>query len=221
MKSEENTALARVLAALDAAGDVAYVWDLASDALEWHGSPRLLGLTEPEAVANGRGFAERINPDDTLVRQQRLQAHYARGTAFDIEYRIRLADGSSAWLHERGTAEFDDMGRPNLMRGVLRAVTQRKSKEQKLEHLANYDELTGHFNRKRLREALEQVLAQVARADMRGAYLAVGIDKLASINDVFGYEAADQVIIDIGQRLDRCLRVSDVIGRIEIGRAHV
>ena len=47
-----------------------------------------------------------------------------------------------------------------------------------------------------------------------GAYLAVGIDKLATINDAFGYEAADQVIIEIGRRLDRCLRVSDVIGRV-------
>ena len=34
------------------------------------------------------------------------------------------------------------------------------------------------------------------------------------INDAFGYEAADQVIVEIGQRLDRCLRVSDVIGRV-------
>ena len=214
MTLEETTALARVLAALDAAGDVAYVWDLASDTLEWHGSPRLLGLTESAAVANGRGYSERINPDDMVVRQQRLQAHYARGTAFDIEYRLRLADGNFAWMHERGAAEFDDMGRPRVMRGVLRAVTQRKSREQKLEHLANYDELTGHFNRKRLREALEQLLAQSTRAEMRGAYLAVGIDKLAGINDVFGYEAADQVIIEIGQRLDRCLRVSDIIGRM-------
>jgi diguanylate cyclase (GGDEF)-like protein len=214
MALEENTALARVLAALNAAGDVAYVWDLASDSLEWHGSPRLLGLTEPAVVANGKGFAARINPDDLALRQQRLQSHFARGTSFDIEYRVRLADGSFAWLHERGSAEFDDMGRPRLMRGVLCAITARKAKEQKLEHLANYDELTGHFNRKRLREALEQMLAQSVRGEKRGAYLAVGIDKLASINDVFGYAAADQVIIEIGQRLDRCLRVSDVIGRM-------
>src|SRR5579885_683058 len=214
MVSAENDALASVLAALAAAGDAAYVWDLASDAIEWHGSPRMLGLTDEAAISSGRSFADRINPDDLLVRQQHLQTHYVRGSAFDVEYRIRLRDGGFAWLHERGTAEFDEIGRPRRMLGVLRVVTQRKTQEQRLEHLANYDELTGHFNRKRLREALDHMLAHSIRTDMAGAYLAIGIDKLASVNDVFGYETADQVIIEVGRRLDRCLRVSDVIGRM-------
>jgi diguanylate cyclase (GGDEF)-like protein len=210
----ENHALARVLAALAASGDAAYAWDLESDAIEWHGSPRRLGLTDESAVATGKGFAARLNPDDHLLRQQRLQSHYNRGNAFDVEYRVRLADGGFAWLHERGTADFDSMGRPLRMLGVIRVVTERKAQEQRLEHLANYDELTGHFNKKRLREALDHMLAHTARTGLAGAYFAVGIDKLSGINDVFGYEAADQVLIEVGQRLDRCLRVSDVVGRM-------
>jgi len=205
--------MARVLAALAAAGDAAYIWDFATDAIEWHGSPRMLGLTEEAAVATGRGFSERINPDDLVVREERLQSHFNRGTAFEAEYRVRLADGAFAWLHERGAAEFDRTGRPQKLMGVLRVVTARKAEEHRLEHLANYDELTGHFNKKRLREALDQLLAHSTRSGLPGAYLAVGIDKLASVNDVFGHEAGDQLIIAVGQRLDHCLRVSDVIGR--------
>jgi diguanylate cyclase (GGDEF)-like protein len=214
MVPEDNAALARVLAALAAAGDAAYVWDLESDAIEWHGSPRMLGLTEEAAVATGKGFSARINPEDIPLRQQRLQGHYSRGTPFDVEYRVRLGDGGFAWLHERGTAEFDGTGRALRLLGVLRVVTARKAQEQRLEHLAHYDELTGHFNKKRLREALDHMLAQSERSGLPGAYLAIGIDKLATINDVFGYEAADQVIVEVGMRLDRCLRVSDVIGRM-------
>ena len=214
MTSEENPALTSVLAALAAAGDVAYVWDLATDIIDWHGSPRMLGLTESEAVASGRGFALRINPDDLLMRVQRLQAHYTRGAAFECEYRVRLTGGGFAWLHERGAAEFDEVGRPRRMLGVLRVVTGRKAQEQRLEHLASYDELTGHYNKTRLRDALDHMLAQALRSSAPGAYLAVGIDKLAAINDAFGCEAADTVLIEIGQRLDRCLRVSDVIGRV-------
>jgi diguanylate cyclase (GGDEF)-like protein len=214
MALEQSVPLTRVLAALAAAGDVAYVWDLASDTIEWHGSPRMLGLTESAAVASGRGFALRINPDDLLMRVQRLQAHYARGAAFDCEYRVRLTGGGFAWLHERGAAEFDEIGRPRLMFGVVRVITARKAQEQRLEHLASYDELTGHYNKTRLRDALEHMLTQSLRSAVPGAYLAVGIDKLASVNDAFGCEAADAVIIEIGQRLDRALRVSDVIGRV-------
>ena len=105
MVPDVNAAPARVLAALSAAGDVAYVWDLESDAMIWHGSPRMLGLTDEESVATGKGFAGRINPEDLLLRQQRLQSHYNRGAAFDVEYRVRLGNGGFVWLHERGSVE--------------------------------------------------------------------------------------------------------------------
>lgn len=202
------------LRALAAAGDVAYVWDIETDIIEWHGSLKALGFADGADLGTGQAFAERVSPDDMLLRQQRLHAHYARGAPFDCEFRLRLEAGGFAWLHDRGSAEFDVVGRPKRLRGVLRLVTSRKAQEQRLEHLANYDELTGHFNKKRLREALDHLLAASLRSGNPGAYFAVGIDKLATINDAFGYRAADTVLVEIGQRLDRCLRVSDVIGRV-------
>ncbi len=208
-----DAALGAVLAALASAGDVAYVWNIDNDTIQWHGSLRTLGFPEELPMASGQAFAERINPDDLLARQQQLHAHYSRGMPFDCEYRVRLQSGSFAWLHDRGTAELDGLGRPKRLLGVVRLVTGRKTQEQRLEHLANYDDLTGHFNKKRLREFLDHLLAASFRAGSSGAYLAVGIDKLATINDAFGYDAADQVLIEIGRRLDRCLRVSDVVGR--------
>ncbi|HXS41696.1 MAG TPA: GGDEF and EAL domain-containing protein [Stellaceae bacterium] len=203
-----------VTRALAAAGDVAYVWELESDALQWHGALSDLGFAASTVLARGQAFAERINPDDLLLRQQQLHAHYTRGSRFDCEYRIRLESGDFAWLHDRGAAEFDGAGRPKRVFGVLRLVTSRKHQEQQLEHCANYDELTGHFNKKRLREVLDHLLAASFRASHPGAYLAVGIDKLATINDAFGYKAADEVLVEIGHRLDQCLRASDVIGRV-------
>jgi diguanylate cyclase (GGDEF)-like protein len=211
---EVNTELRDVLAALASAGDVAYVWNIDSDVITWHGSLQMLGFDEGMKLASGQAFAERINPDDLLQRQQQLHAHYARGLPFDCEYRVRLQGGSFGWLHDRGTAELDHVGRPKRLRGVVRLVTTRKTQEQRLELLANYDDLTGHFNKKRLREVLDHQLAATLRAGSSGAYFAIGIDKLATINDAFGYDAADQVLIEIGRRLDRCLRVSDVVGRV-------
>jgi diguanylate cyclase (GGDEF)-like protein len=203
-----------VLAALVAAGDVAYVWDIDTDNLSWHGPLKALGFSQASTLASGHAFAGRINPEDLVQRQQLLHAHYARGTRYDCEYRVRLDTGDFAWLHDRGTAEFDTVGRPKRMLGVVRLVTGRKAQEQQLEHLANYDELTGHFNKKRLREVLDHLLVASLRATSPGAYLAVGVDKLATINDALGYKAADQVLVEIGRRLDNCLRASDVIGRV-------
>lgn len=205
----------RLHAALTAAGDVAYDWDLVTDVITWHGSvAAMLGIADASVIASGRALAGRLNPDDLLLRQQRLNAHWAGHAAFDCEYRIRAENGGFAWVHDSGTALFDDVGRPVKMHGVWRLINSRKAHELKLEQAANYDELTGHFNKRRLREALDHIVSSSVRSGSAGAYLAVGIDKLAAINDALGYEPADAVIVAIGQRLDRCLRVSDVIGRV-------
>jgi diguanylate cyclase (GGDEF)-like protein len=202
-------------AALSAAGDVAYDWDLTSDAIRWHGAvAAMLGIADAALIATGRALAGRLNPDDLLLRQQRLNAHWTRRATFDCEFRVRAEQGGFVWVHDRGSALFDAGGRPVRMHGVWRVITGRKAQELRLEHAANYDELTGHFNRKRLREALDHIVASSLRSGSAGAYLAVGIDKLTAVNDALGYEAADAVIVAVGQRLDRCLRVSDVIGRV-------
>ena len=103
--------------------------------------------------------------------------------AFDCEYRIRAESGGFAWVHDRGTALFDDVGRPVKMHGVWRLINSRKAQELRREQTANYDELTGHFNKRRLREALDHIVSSSVRSGSAGAYLAIGIDKLAAIND--------------------------------------
>ncbi len=215
MNPDEREEPRLLQAALTAAGDVAYDWDLTTDAITWHGSvASMLGLRDAGAIASGRALAGRLNPDDLLLRQQRLNAHWSGQATFDCEYRVRVEHGGFAWVQDRGAAQFDDAGRPVKMHGVWRLITSRKAHELRLEHATHYDALTGHFNKRRLREALDHVVSSSLRSGSAGAYLAVGIDKLAAVNESLGYDAANEVIVAIGQRLDRCLGVSDVIGRV-------
>lgn len=213
--SDGQSTLRQLHAALQAAGDLAYVWDLASDTLDWHGAIRArLGDAHAASIATGESFAQRIHPEDRPRRESHLEGSSTRGDFYECEYRLRDDAGTTIWVQDRGRVELDSGGTPLRLLGVLRLVTDRKLAELKLERLANYDELTGHFNRSRLREALSQAVASSLRSGVAGAYLAVGIDKLGTINDAFGYATADQVIVEIGQRLDRMCRESDVIGRV-------
>ena len=215
MTSDGRSTLRHLHSALEAAGDLAYLWDLASDSLEWHGAIQArLGDSHAAAIATGMGFAERIHPEDRALRQRCLEVSAGGGDGFECEYRLRDDSGATIWVQDRGRVELGADGAPQHLMGVLRLVTDRKVKELRLERLASHDELTGHFNRTRLREALSQVLASSLRSGRPGAYLAVGIDKLGTLNDAFGYQTADQVIIEIGRRLDRQFRDGDVIGRV-------
>ena len=200
--------------ALGASGDVAYAWNLDTDKIEFTGSLASFGLTAATAPVSGRSLVQRINPEDVPSRQHRLSRHIHADEVFEAEYRLRADNGSQLWVQDRGRVERDAEGRAARMTGVLRSIGERKDQEARLEQLANFDELTGHFNKARLREALGHVLAYSATAKLQGAYLVVGLDNLAMVNDAFGCEAADGVIVEIGQRLDRCLGLSDVIGRL-------
>lgn len=202
-------------AGLAAAGDIAYVWDLVDDSIAWSGTLQgVAGKDGAVTIDSGNNFHSLIKAEDLSQRLASLQQHFINGDPFDCEYRLQRNDGSYCWIHDRGQAEFDDEGVPVRMSGILRIVTTRKQAESQLEQRANYDDLTGHLNKQRLRDALQHAIEYNQRYDIHGAFLAVGIDKLSMINDAYGPETADAVIVGVAQRMERSLRVIDLIGRI-------
>lgn len=224
------------LDALAAAGDVAYEWDLATDRMYWQGDiARFLGLdpkTKKTRGTSGRSgkneaddvtarlstasvYHNQITTEDLPIRLKALAEHYSRGGVFDCEYRIRSVTGTHIWVHDRGAAVETRAGRPSRVRGILRVVEQRKDHEAELEQLANFDELTGLYNRSRLRETLHQTISHAMHHDSEGGYLVIGIDKLSLINDGFGHASADAVIVAVGQRIKHLIKSGqDHIGRV-------
>jgi len=207
--------LRRLRAAIDASGDLAYDWDLATDEVDWIGrAAEIFGTGATAAPQTGDRYNGRINPEDLPVRMHALSEHFADASTYDCEYRIRSEDGKFQWVHDRGSVHLADSGTPLRMSGSLRLITERKQEEALLERQANYDELTGHFNKLRLREALDYALAYSQRYGQPGAFLAIGIDQLDKINTAFGCETGDRVLVEVAQRLDQRLRTTDVIGRL-------
>ena len=197
-------------AALQAAGDLGYCWDLVSNEIRWTQSGSPSSAFEQEAEA----FLQRIHGEDREHRARAVDQHHRTGAPVDCEYRLRRADGGFCWVHERALAQIDGNGRPHCLLGVIRFVDRRKEREANLERQVNYDDLTGLFTRSRFRDALQQIIDHVHRYGGAGAYLSVGIDKLGMINEAYGTPCADAVIIATGQRLEQLLRTSDVLGRV-------
>ena len=205
---------ARLRAALNASGDIAYEWDLASDHITWCGDPsRFFGLECDKVPSSGEGLHLRVNPEDLPRRLRSLSDHFAGSGDYDCEYRVRGTGNEFHWIHDRGSVQSIAGSAPARLVGMMRVVTSRKKYEERLEYLANFDELTGHFNKLRLREALEHALAHALRFEQPAAFLVVGIDQLGMINTAYGFEAGDAVLVEIARLLDRCLRGADVIGR--------
>ena len=68
-------------------------------------------------------------------------------------------------------------------------------------------------NRAAFDQALAHALLQAKRHDWSVAVLFIDVDKFKSINDVYGHDAGDQVLITVAKRLTAFVRDEDVVGR--------
>src|ERR1700681_4500493 len=112
MSVESARSVELFAAALDAAGDLAYAWELEHDAIEWSGRLARTGPGFAAGITTGRLFTSHIHPDDRGLRKSMLATHLDGHRDFDCEYRLRDSDGAFAWVHERGRALRDATGRP-------------------------------------------------------------------------------------------------------------
>jgi diguanylate cyclase (GGDEF)-like protein len=93
-------------------------------------------------------------------------------------------------------------------------ITDRKLAEQRLEHQAFHDTLTGLPNRALLMERLRRALSRANRYGERTAVLFLDLDRFKNVNDSLGHEAGDQLLLSVARRLSTCLRPEDTAARL-------
>ena len=200
--------------ALQGLGDAAFVWRLADDKLIWSAEvDETLDAPGLSAVATGAELRARMRDEDCRNRDAWLSSPNLRGSLVS-EYRWRDCPEGHAprWTEER-LAFVEDSKGPRII-GVLRDATARRARENRLSYLAFFDQVTGHLNRPRLREHLAQAIARSLASHGSAAYLIVGMDNMAEVNDAYGYDVADAVIVQLGARLEKLLRPGDSLGRV-------
>ncbi|MBF0124011.1 MAG: diguanylate cyclase [Magnetococcales bacterium] len=97
---------------------------------------------------------------------------------------------------------------------TLAGIIERKGIEQQLEHMAHHDVLTGMPNRKLLMNRLQRDIARAKREQSMLAVLFLDLDRFKAVNDTLGHEVGDRLLIDVGQRLQTCLREVDTVARL-------
>ena len=100
-----------------------------------------------------------------------------------------------------------------LFRAILSAI-QRATLEQNIHDLAHYDMLTGLVSRHLLLDRLQQAINTIPRATQSAAIAFIDLDNFKPINDHYGHEAGDLVLVDISKRLKGTLRETDTTSRI-------
>lgn len=98
--------------------------------------------------------------------------------------------------------------------GIFSDVTKLKEQEKKLRAMAHYDALTGLPNRVLFADRLQQAMAQALRSEYRLAVVFIDLDNFKPVNDAFGHEAGDQLLVELARRMRGVLREQDTLARL-------
>ena len=104
-------------------------------------------------------------------------------------------------------------GTPAYLRWLIRDITQQKQAEAKIHHQAFHDSLTDLPNRALLNTYLPKALAQAKRHNTQLALAFLDLDQFKGINDTLGHEVGDELLKQVGLRLQSCLREADLLVR--------
>jgi diguanylate cyclase (GGDEF)-like protein/PAS domain S-box-containing protein len=107
----------------------------------------------------------------------------------------------------------DNEGNLSHYIGIFSDITSEKESEERLEHLAHYDQLTGLPNRILFNDRLKQALTLARRARNKVAVMFLDLDGFKPINDRLGHAAGDELLAQVAKRLSQCLRKSDTVAR--------
>jgi diguanylate cyclase (GGDEF)-like protein len=204
--------IALLKAAVIGAHTVVFDWTLADDSVVWEGALDILPCTI-DRLDTGKTFLDMMPPPSQELLTAKLERTTPASSAFKIEVEMASPLGS-VWYDVSVTRIAGENGVNGHVVGLMAEITERRSQMQRLEYLASRDELTGLLNRNSLRGALNETIERVKGENRHCALLVASIDWLGMINDTYGFDAADEVIVEVGQRLQHTLRSSDVIGRM-------
>lgn len=104
-------------------------------------------------------------------------------------------------------------GRDDIIASLV-DITERKQAEELLKHMAYHDPLTGLPNRLLFHDRLQQAILYTQRTGDLLAVMLLDLDKFKEINDTFGHETGDQVLCEMGRRLQNIVRVGDTVARL-------
>lgn len=173
---------------------------------------RITGYSQSDFIRNPGLLTEIVHPDDK-ARFMRLQAEIAGSSGeHQLDCRIVSKDGRVRWIAHGCRAVIKD-GKPNGWRVSNRDITDLKVAEQLAQKLAYFDVLTGLPNRRMLTDRLGLALAAARRECRPLALMFIDLDRFKYINDRFGHDVGDRLLVEVATRFAACVRACDTVAR--------
>jgi diguanylate cyclase (GGDEF)-like protein/PAS domain S-box-containing protein len=166
------------------------------------------------ADLTGEHFTVLLHPEDA-DRAAALHASIAAGDAAEHRFDMRLRHGDGSWRWHELVAR--NLLLDPAVRGVVinhRDITERREFQDRLAYEASHDALTDLANRAAFLCALDDALAQARTQGHRSAVLYVDLNEFKQVNDTWGHDAGDAVLVGVAQVLRRSVLGADTVARL-------
>ncbi|MFL6601577.1 MAG: diguanylate cyclase domain-containing protein [Steroidobacteraceae bacterium] len=171
------------------------------------------GTTDEGVLGKLPGDGSRLTESSANALQALLRQTFATKIPCDHEFALPAKDGTIFYWHLRVIPEFDANKAVLSLLTVWYEVTDRKHLLASLDRMAYQDALTGIANRALLVERLTQGLRAAQHRRDALALLFIDLDWFKAVNDRWGHEAGDAVLVAVAQRLQSLARQVDTVAR--------
>ena len=163
-------------------------------------------------------------PHDAIIAD-RVSRGILKGETDDAAAKAKIAtlgqlpkDATSSRIDEFSDGRFVLITRQPMADGGWLAthedITERRRTEAEIVHLARHDALTGLANRAEFNAKLEEASKRLKRNGSGFTVMMLDLDKFKAINDTLGHPAGDQLLVEVGRRLQSTIRETDVLARL-------
>ena len=166
----------------------------------------ILGFPNRQELLDHRAEAERITSD--------LHGAVQPDAIVSAERRFQRRDGSWAWSLNSARLIPQNGHGPAVMEGALVDITDLKEAQERIQVLAYYDSLTGLPNRTLLMDRLRKGVSSAKRHKEKLALLFLDLDRFKTINDSLGHSCGDELLLEMGRRLQATVRDQDTVARL-------
>ncbi len=165
------------------------------------------GFSRAELIGKSHNIVRHPDMPGTLYRQ--MWETISKGQPWNGEIKNRAKDGRYYWVGVNIEPTFDPDGAITGYTAIRQDITDKK----RIEVLSVTDRLTQLFNRMKLDETLQQEYERAARYGSPLSLIMLDIDYFKSVNDTYGHQVGDQVLIRVASLLRANVREVDIPGR--------